>query len=195
MQTYAPTTVIAGRILPRNAAVTTGLVIGFALLTAGAAQITVALPFTPVPITGQTFAVLLAGASIGSTAGASSMLLYMLMGGLGAPFYADGASGWDVVAGPTGGYLVGFVAAAWFVGYLAERRQDRNIVTAVPAFLAGTVIIYLFGVTWLAADLGVSATRAMELGLVPFVIGDLLKAALAGALLPAAWKTAERLSR
>jgi biotin transport system substrate-specific component len=141
-----------------------------------------------VPITGQTFAVLLAGAAAGSWAGGASQLLYVLLGGIGLPFYSDKASGWDVVAGPTGGYLIGFIAAAWFVGYLAERRQDRTVATAVPAFLAGTAIIYLFGVTWLAADLGMPATEAMELGLVPFVIGDLLKAGLAGALLPAAWR-------
>jgi biotin transport system substrate-specific component len=192
VQTYAPSTVLAGRVLPRNAVITAGLVVGFALLTAGAAQISIALPFTPVPITGQTFSVLLAGAAIGSTAGAASMLLYVVMGGLGAPFYADGASGWGVLGGPTGGYLVGFVLAAWFVGFLAERRQDRKVTTAIPAFLAGSAIIYLFGVTWLAYDLGVSATEAMELGLVPFVIGDLLKVALAGALLPAAWRLLDR---
>ncbi len=187
MQAYAPT-VLAARVLPRSRTVTIGLVIGFALLTAGAAQIAIPLPFTPVPITGQTFAVLLSGAVIGSTAGAASMGLYVLLGGMGLPFYADGASGWEVLGGPTGGYLVGFVVASWFVGYLAERRQDRRIATAVPAFLAGSVIIYTFGVAWLAYDLGVSVTEALELGMVPFVVGDLLKAVLAGALLPTAWK-------
>ncbi|MEE8332052.1 MAG: biotin transporter BioY [Acidimicrobiia bacterium] len=190
----ASAAVISTRVLPRTRVTTAGLIVGFALLTAAAAQLSIRLPFTPVPITGQTFAVLLAGAAAGSWAGGASQLLYILLGGIGLPFYADQASGWDVVAGATGGYLVGFVAAAWLVGYLAERQQDRTMATAIPAFFAGTVVIYLFGVTWLAADLGVSATEAMELGLVPFVIGDLLKAGLAGTLLPAAWKLAKKKS-
>ena len=183
---------LAVTVLPRKRAVTVALVVSFALLTAAAAQFRVSLPFTPVPITGQTFAVLLAGAAAGSWAGGASQLLYVLLGGIGLPFYSEGASGWGVIAGPTGGYLIGFIVAAWFVGYLAEHRQDRTPATAVPAFVAGTVLIYLFGVTWLAADLGVSATEAMELGLVPFVIGDLIKAGLAGSLLPLAWKVADR---
>jgi biotin transport system substrate-specific component len=182
--------VISSRVLPR--VTTAGLIVGLALLTAAAAQVSIRLPFTPVPITGQTFAVLLAGAAAGSWAGGASQLLYVLLGGIGLPFYSEGGSGWEVVTGATGGYLIGFIVAAWFIGYLAERRQDRTMATAVPAFLAGTAIIYLFGVGWLAADLGVSATEAMELGLVPFVIGDLIKAGLAGALLPLAWKVAER---
>ena len=184
--------VISARFLPRTRVSTAGLVVGFAALTAVAAQLSIRLPFTPVPVTGQTFAVLLAGAAAGSWAGAASQILYVLVGGLGLPIYSGGASGWGVVTGATGGYLVGFVVAAWFVGYLAERRHDRAIATAVPAFLAGSTIIYLCGVTWLAAYLGVSATDAMELGLVPFLIGDLIKAAMAGALLPAAWKLAPR---
>lgn len=189
---HASGAVISAKVMPRTRVTTAGLIVGLALLTAAAAQLSIRLPFTPVPITGQTFAVLLAGAAAGSWAGGASQLLYVLLGGIGLPFYSEGASGWSVIAGPTGGYLIGFIVAAWFVGYLAEHRQDRTPATAVPAFVAGTVLIYLFGVTWLAADLGVSATEAMELGLVPFVIGDLIKAALAGSLLPLAWKVADR---
>ena len=191
---HASAAVISTRVLPRTKVTTAGLIVGFALLTAAAAQISIPLPFTPVPITGQTFAVLLAGAAAGSWAGGASQLLYVFLGAMGLPFYADQASGWSVVTGATGGYLVGFIVAAWFVGYLAERRQDRTVATAVPAFLAGTAVIYLFGVTWLAAELNISAVEAMELGLVPFVIGDLLKVGLAGALLPAAWKLADKRS-
>ena len=189
---HASAAVISTRILPRTRVTTAGLIVGFALLTAAAAQVSIPLPFTPVPITGQTFAVVLAGAAAGSWTGGASQLLYVFLGGIGLPFYADRASGWSVVSGATGGYLIGFIAAAWFVGFLAERRQDRTVATAVPAFLAGTGIIYLFGVTWLAAELGISAVEAMELGLVPFVIGDLIKVGLAGALLPAVWKLADR---
>lgn len=190
MQATIPSRVITGAVLPRSAAMTTGLVIGFALLTALAAQIVIPLPFTPVPITGQTFAVLLAGASLGASAGAASQLLYVFLGAAGLPFYASGSSGWDVVQGATGGYLLGFIVAAWLIGTLAERRQDRTIATAIPAFLLGSVIIHLFGVPWLAASLDVPWTEAAALGSVPFVPGDIAKIALAGLMLPAAWKLA-----
>lgn len=191
MQTTIPSRVIAGTVLPRHQATTVALVVSFALLTALAAQIRIPLPFTPVPVTGQTFAVLLSGAALGSFAGAASQLLYLTLG-MFLPFYAGGASGWEHATGATGGFLIGFVVAAWVVGNLAERQQDRSMVTAVPAFLTGTIVIYLVGVPWLANVLGVSWLRAVELGAAPFVIGDLVKAALAGALLPAAWRTVRR---
>jgi biotin transport system substrate-specific component len=186
------TTTISARVLPRTRVVTLALVVGFALFTALMAQIAIPLGFTPVPITGQTFSVLLAGAALGWRAGAASMALYVALGATGLPFYAEARGGWEVATGATGGYLIGFVVAAALVGHLAERRQDRSVATAIPAFLAGTAVIYLFGVTWLAGNLGVGATEAMELGLVPFVIGDLVKVALAGVALPAAWKLVER---
>jgi len=187
MQTVVPSRVIAGAVLPRHRAVTLVLVGAFALITALAAQIRIPLPFTPVPITGQTFAVLLSGAALGAGAGATSQALYLVLG-IFLPFYAGGASGWQHATGSTGGFLIGFVAAAWVVGKLAERNQDRTVSTAIPAFLTGTVIIYLFGVPWLAHSLETSWVHATELGLAPFVIGDLAKAALAGVTLPAAWR-------
>lgn len=191
---FAPRGVISTAVFPRSIAVTIALVVGFALLTAGAAQITIPLGFTPVPITGQTFAVLLAGAALGSWAGASSQLLYWGMGAVGLPFYADGAGGWTTATGATAGYLAGFIVAAWVVGYLAERRQDRSVATAIPAFLTGSVIIYLFGVTWLLVDVDAFTTweQALNAGLYPFIIGDLIKIALAGLLLPTAWKLVKR---
>ena len=194
MQTVLPTRVIAGAVLPRHRVTTASLVIGFALLTALAAQIRLPLPFTPVPITGQTFAVLLAGAALGSKAGAASQGLYLLMG-LAFPVYSGGNSGWEYATGATGGFLVGFIAAAWIVGALAERQQDRTVVTAIPAFLTGSVVIYACGVPWLASNLGVSWVEAVGLGLTPFLLGDLAKALLAGALLPTAWKLAGRATR
>ena len=185
---YVP---LASTVLPRKRAVTIALVVSFALLTAAAAQFRVSLPFTPVPITGQTFAVLLAGGVLGSRAGAASQALYWVAG-LVFPFYSGGESGWTVATGATGGYLAGFIVAAWAVGTLAERGQDRTVASAIPAFLAGTVVIYLFGVPWLAHELGVSWQRAFELGAVPFLVGDLVKIALAGVLLPGAWHVARR---
>ena len=177
-------------LLPRTRARTVALVVGFALLTAAAAQITIPLPWTPVPLTGTTFAVLLAGAALGWRAGAASQILYNALALAGLPFYQDGQSGWTYATGATGGYLVGFVVAAAVVGFLAERGQDRTLATSVPAMLAGTAVIYVFGVLWLGHVLEASAVTALELGMLPFVIGDSVKLAIAGALLPAAWRLA-----
>ena len=164
------------------------LVVGAALLTALAAQVSFLLPFTPVPVTGQTFAVLLAGTALGSRLGPASQALYVALGAAGLPFYADGEGGWQAATGATAGYLVGFVVAAAVLGMLAERRQDRTVLTAVPAMLMGTAIIYGLGAWWLSIELGVSAAEAVELGVAPFLIGDTLKLAAAGLLLPATWR-------
>jgi biotin transport system substrate-specific component len=169
-------------------------VVGFALFTALAAQITIPLGFTPVPLTGQTFAVLLAGGVLGSRRGGLSMLLYVALGAIGLPFYAEGTGGWTAATGATAGYLVGFVVAAFVVGLMAEHGQDRKLSTSIPAFLAGTLIIYTFGAGWLAYDLGLPLTAAagepsaISLGVAPFLVGDVFKALLAGAMLPAAWR-------
>lgn len=185
----APNT-LAAAVVPRaraRAAMAIA-VFGFALLTGLAALWEIPLPFTPVPITGQTFAILLAGATLGLRAGAASQLLYLAMGIVGVPFFAGGSSGWEVVTGPTVGYLVGFVAAAAVVGRLAERRQDRKVVSAIPAFLAGSAVIYLFGMAGLMAVARMTAVDAFTLGVVPFLIGDGIKAVAAGLALPATWK-------
>ena len=190
MTAINPSTTIAGAILPRTRAVTVALMIGFALLTALAAQITIPIPGTPVPITGQTFAVLLAGAALGPWAGAGSQAIYWSLGALGLPFYSDASGGWEVATGATAGYLIGFIVAAWVVGALAVRGQDRNVWSAIPAFLAGNAVIYLFGVPWLLASVEAFTTvgDALAAGFTPFVIGDLVKIVLAGLLLPLAWK-------
>jgi biotin transport system substrate-specific component len=158
-----------------------------------AAQVSIELPFTPVPITGQTFAVVLVGAAFGALLGLASLGLYLFVGALGAPVYADGNHGWDVLSGPTGGYIVGFVLAALLTGWLAERRWDRRFSSAVAAMLSGNVVIYLVGLPWLSLKLDTGLEKTFELGLYPFVVGDLLKLYLAGALLPGAWRLVERL--
>jgi len=169
-------------------------IVGFALLTALAAQISIPLGFTPVPLTGQTFAVLLAGGVLGSRRGGLSMLLYVALGATGLPFYAEGTGGWTAATGATAGYLVGFIVAAIVVGLMAEHGQDRKLSTSIPAFLAGTMIIYTVGAGWLAYDLGLPLTAAagessaVSLGVAPFLVGDVFKALLAGAMLPAAWR-------
>lgn len=157
-----------------------------ALFVAAFAQIRIPLPFTPVPLTGQTFAVLLVGAALGSKRGAASLALYTLMGALGLPFFAGGASGLAYLSGPTLGYLVGFVAAAYVVGLLAEKGLERSVRTSLVPFLIGTLIIYIFGAGWLTILFG--AEQALALGVLPFLVGDAIKIALAALALPMAWK-------
>lgn len=190
MQAYAPP-VLVNRLLPRTWPATAGAVAGFALLTALAAQVEIPLPFTPVPITAQTLVVLLSGAVLGAWAGASSQALYVVLGAVGLPFYAGGASGWQHAAGATGGYLIGFVLAAGLVGWLAQRKADRRLLSALGTFLLGNLVIYAVGVPWLAVIIHVSMGEALLLGMIPFVVGDLIKILLAGALLPAAWRLLE----
>lgn len=185
----APTTPLAPRLLPLTGPVRIALlVVGGALLTAACAQVSITLPFTPVPITGQTFAVLLVGLGSGMTIGASSQALYVVLGAVGLPFYAGGDSGWEVATGATSGYLVGFVIAAALVGRLAEMGQDRNVITSIPAVLTGTVVIYVSGCIGLMIVVGYSLAEAVEKGVAPFLIGDAIKILLVGAALPLAWK-------
>ncbi len=165
------------------------LVIGGSLLVALSAQVTVPLPFSPVPITGQTLAVLLVGALLGSQLGAASLVLYLLEGLAGLPVFAAGRGGLAVLLGPTGGYLLGFVVAAWLTGRLAQRGWDRRFGSTVAAMLLGNVVIYALGLPWLARFV---AGEALPLGLYPFIPGDLLKAVLAATLLPTGWRIMDR---
>jgi biotin transport system substrate-specific component len=181
-------------VLPRSGILADAvLVAAGAALVALCAQWEIHLGFTPVPLTAQTFAVLLVGASLGVVRGGASLLLYFAVGLVGAPVFAGSEGGWEWVEGATGGYLVGFIVAAAATGYLAERRWDRRFSSALAAMLMGSVVIYVFGLPWLAhvADYGWEQT--FEAGLYPFVVGDLLKLYLAGALLPAVWRLVERL--
>jgi biotin transport system substrate-specific component len=183
-------------VLPRAGALADAVLIAAgAGLIAASAQLSIALPFTPVPLTGQTFAVVLVGASLGGVRGSVSSLLYVLIGIAGAPVYAHGASGWGVITGATGGYLVGLPLAAALTGYLAEKRWDRQFSSAVGAMLTGNVLIYLVGLPWLAVVLNTNLEKTFEFGLYPFVAGDLCKVYLAAAALPAAWRLADRMRR
>jgi biotin transport system substrate-specific component len=169
-------------------------VVAGSLLIAGMAQLSITLPFTPVPITGQTLAVLLVGTGLGPMLGGASVMLYLVEGAVGLPFFAEGRSGLEVlgVASATGGYLWGFILAAVLVGSLARRGWDRSIRSAIGAMLLGEVVIYAVGVPWLMQALDVPLDEALLLGLYPFVIGDLLKLFLAATLLPLAWRLAGR---
>lgn len=163
-----------------------GLVLGASLAVALCSQVEIHLPGNPVPITGQTFAVLLTGALLGSRRGGLALLAYLAQGAAGLPVFAGGAGGTAHLLGPTGGYLLGFVAAAALVGWLAERGWDRTPWLTAAAMILGNLVIYAFGVTRLSVFVG--APQAVPLGLVPFIPGDLIKVGLAAGLLPAGWK-------
>ena len=181
--------VIAQRIVPRSRVNSVLLVIGAAALTALAAQWEIHLPFTPVPVTGQTFAVLLTGAALGMTLGAAGQAVYVVAGAAGLPVYAGGTSGWETASAQgSAGYLIGFIFAAGLVGFMAQRRQDRTFPTMFTAFIAGSFIIYAFGVAGLMILLDMTFTEAVVAGVVPFVLGDIIKASAAGLLLPGAWR-------
>lgn len=149
------------------------------------AQISIHLSFTPVPITGQTLGVLVAGTALGWKRGTAAMGLYGVAGLAGVPWFAGHASGY---VGASFGYVVGFVLCAALCGFLAERGADRSLLKSVPAMIAGEVVMYGVGVLWLAVSLHVGAGKAIALGLTPFLAGDAIKAALAALLLPGAWK-------
>ena len=194
MQAQAATLRLA--VLPRSGLLADALlVVGGTAFVALAAQVSIGLGFTPVPLTGQTFAVLVVGAALGSTRGALSMLLYAVVGVAGVPVYADHRHGWSVFSGATGGYIVGFVVAAAVTGWLAERSWDKRFSTSISAMLTGSVIIYICGVTWLHHFLGVSWGTTLNDGLYPFVPGDILKVYLAAAALPLAWRLVDRVRR
>ncbi|MEW6285926.1 MAG: biotin transporter BioY [Chloroflexota bacterium] len=183
---------LSNRYFPRLTAWTRDLILILTgvLLAAALAQVKIPLPFTPIPLTGQTFAVLLAGAALGSKRGALSMMLYIALGAAGMPVFAGGAGGLGYLTGATFGYLIGFVAAAWVIGLLAERGLERNVQTSILPFIVGTIIIYAFGVGWLAFVMG-SFSKAFAAGLLPFLIGDAVKLVAAALVLPAAWKLAK----
>ena len=161
-------------------------IIGGSLLIALSAQIAFPLPFSPVPVTAQTLVVLLVGALLGRQRGALSLLAYLAEGAMGWPVFAHGTGGLSHLMGPTGGYLFGFVAAAWITGWLAERSWDRRVGAMLLLMLAGNVGIYALGLPWLAYFVG--PHRALALGLYPFVVGDLAKLLCAALLLPSGWR-------
>jgi biotin transport system substrate-specific component len=184
----APQPRVLADLFSRTRARDAALVVAAALLTALCAQISIPIPGDPVPITGQTFAVLLTGAALGANRGALGQLLYLGLGLIGLPFYADGDSGWTVISGATGGYLIAFPIAAYVVGRFAELRMDRNPLKALIPFTLGSLIIFAIGVPWLAVAADISLARAIELGFVPFIPGGIVKALLAAGLLPTAWR-------
>lgn len=179
-------------LMPKSLTRELALVIGGVILTAAAAQLVVPLPFTPVPITGQTFAVLLLGFAYGPTRGAVTLGTYVMIGAAGVPVYASAAGGVEVAFGATGGYLMAFPLAAALVGAMARRGWDRGVLGTAAAFVLGSVLIYAIGVTWLAAVTTMSWGQAFLAGAAPFLVGDAIKAILAAVALPLAWRAVGR---
>ncbi len=187
--TQARTPVVLADLVSGTFSRDAALVGGAAGLVGALAQISVHLSFTPVPITGQTLGVLLAGTALGWKRGTAAMAVYGLAGLAGVPWFADHESGY---VGASFGYILGFMLCAALCGFLAERRADRTVWTSVPAMVAGEAVMYAAGVAWLGAYLHVGPARAIALGLTPFLAGDAIKAAVAAVALPGAWKLASR---
>ncbi len=162
------------------------LILAGSAVIALASQLAVYLPISPVPITGQTLAVLLVGAMLGRRRGSLSVLTYLAQGAMGLPVFAAGTAGFAHLAGPTGGYLLGFVAAAYIVGLLAEKGWDRYVVSTVLAMVLGTIAIYLAGLAWLSVYVGTD--MVLQFGLYPFAAGAVIKIAVASLVLPSGWK-------
>jgi biotin transport system substrate-specific component len=174
------------------------LVAAGAALTAIAAQVQV--PMWPVSITGQTLAVLLVGTALGAVRGGIAMALYAVLGIVGLPVFTGSSSGWGVIAGPTGGYIIGFIFSAILTGWLAQRTWDRKLLRAFAAFLAGSVVTFAFGLPWLAISLGNlgyphDLNSVLMGGLYPFIVGGLIKAALGAGIITLAWFAVRRSDR
>jgi biotin transport system substrate-specific component len=169
------------------------LVLGGAAFVGLCAQVSYQPHFTPVPYTLQTFSVLLVGAAYGAMLGAASLSLYLILGIAGVPLFAEHKHGWDVFSGATGGYIVGFVAAAALTGYLAGRGWDKRFATSVTLMLTGSIVIYACGAVWLHHWLHASWNTTLSDGVYYFVPGDLVKLYLAAAALPAAWQLVRRI--
>ncbi len=163
----------------------TGLIVGGAALTGLSAQFAFTTPLSPVPFTLQTMSVLVVGAALGTRRAVASMLLYLVAGVVGLPWFAQASSGWHM---PSFGYIVGFVFAAALVGALADRGADRHVASTVALMFAGSLVVYAIGTTWLAIDLGVSAGKAFSLGVQPFLATDAVKIAIAALAFPGAWR-------
>jgi biotin transport system substrate-specific component len=167
-----------------------GLVVVFSLFIAAAAQF--AIQIGPIPITGQTFAVLLTGALLGSRLGAAAVIAYLIEGAIGLPFFAGGAAGLARFFGPTGGYLVAFPAAAFVTGAFAEHGWDKKYYTAVIAMFIGSAIIFLGGFAWFSVLTSTPPVAAFKLAVLPFIPGDVIKVALGAAVLPTGWALLKR---
>ncbi len=190
MNTYAkPDTLMGVALRPLDWTRSVGVVFAFSLLMALSAQIKI--PLGPVPVTAQTFVVLLSGALLGSRLGAAVMIAYLVEGAIGLPFFSDGG-GLVHLFGPTGGYLVAFPAAAFVTGAFAENGWDRHFFSAVAAMFVGSLIVLLAGWSWFSFVTNTAMTTAFKVTVAPFIIGDIIKIVLAAGALPAGWALLNR---
>ena len=178
-------TLMGAALAPLDSTRSVGLVIVFSLFIAACAQFSIQIG--PVPITGQSFAVLLTGALLGSRLGAAAVIAYLIEGALGLPFFAGGGAGLLRFFGPTGGYLIAFPAAAFVTGAFAEHGWDKYYPTAVLAMAIGSAIILLGGLGWFMVVMNTPPVAAFKVSVLPFLIGDAIKIALAAAVLPTGW--------
>lgn len=186
MSSYAKADTLMGAALaPLDSVRSAGLVVVFSLFIAACAQFSIHIG--PIPITGQTFAVLLTGMLLGSRLGAAAVIAYLIEGAIGLPFFAGGGAGLVRFLGPTAGYLVAFPAAAFIVGAFAEHGWDKRYPTAVAAMAIGSLIIFLGGWAWFAILTNTSPVAAFKIAVLPFLLGDVIKIALGAAVLPTGW--------
>jgi biotin transport system substrate-specific component len=183
-----PRPLVLADVVPRTRARDAALIVGAALLTALLAQVAIPVAGSPVPITGQTLAVVLTAAALGPLRGVSGQALYIVLGSCGLPFFSDASSGIDVVLGATGGYLVAFLPAAYVIGAAAAHGADRHVLRAAVLFATGQLVIFAVGVPWLAVVADLSPQQALDAGFYPFLVGGFVKAVVAGVLTPAAWR-------
>ncbi|HUS12409.1 MAG TPA: biotin transporter BioY [Pyrinomonadaceae bacterium] len=186
----APETLLGAALAPLDWTRSVSLAVVFSLLTALAAQIVI--PIGPVPITGQTFAVLLTGALLGSRLGAMAMIVYLFEGAVGLPFFYGGHGGLAHIFGPTGGYLIAFPAAAFITGAFAENGWDKRFLTAVAAMAVGSTVILLAGWAWFAVLMNTNLIAAFKVSVAPHLAGDIVKIILAAAALPTGWALLKR---
>lgn len=187
------TTTLRTAVFPRSTALTNaGFVITGVAFISLLAQIAIPVPGSPVPVTGQTLGVLLLSTSYGATLGTTTFFTYLLVGALGAPVFANGGSGIERIVGATGGYLVGMLLTSALLGYLGGRRWDQKFKTALPAMLIGNVLTFGFGLLWLHQYTGKDWAWTISAGFTPFIIGEILKIAIAGTSLPLIWQFVQR---
>jgi biotin transport system substrate-specific component len=186
-------TSLRSSLIPRTTVLSNAvLVVSGVLGLAALAQIAIPVPGSPVPVTGQTLGVLILGTTYGSTLGVTTFALYILAGIAGAPVFANSGHGLDRIVGATGGYLIGMLVATFVLGQLARFRLDQKFSTALPSMLIGTVITFSFGLIWLYQYTGQSWSWTVNAGLAPFILGEVLKIAIAGTSLPAIWRIVNR---
>ncbi len=189
MAIATPAPRVLGDYIASTKAANIALVLGGSAFVGISAQVVIPLPFTPVPLTLQTFAVLLVGAALGTWRGVASMVVYAAAGTAGVPWFSAGSSGWG---GASYGYILGFILAAGIVGRLAERGATRTPLRTAGLMVLGNAVIYAVGVSYLKFAIDASWAMALSLGMIPFLLGDALKIALAAGLFPTTWKLVNR---